>query len=138
MILRIDRKPTERETTFGQLFIDGVFECYTLEDAIRDHKLPGQTCIPPGRFRVSLEHSPRFGPDTLSILSVPDFTGVRIHGGNDKDDTEGCPIVGDRIDRDSLSISGAAARGVLKRLKDKVRAALQDGGEVWLTINNPL
>lgn len=134
MNLVLQRKPTEQETTFGQLFIDGTVECQTLEDAIREIKITGATCIPAGRYRISLENSPRFGPETLTINDVPDFTGVRIHGGNDKDDTEGCVIVGDRIDREAMTISGASLRGVLKRLKYKIKAGLPD---VWLEVKNP-
>ncbi|WP_223688366.1 DUF5675 family protein, partial [Streptococcus pneumoniae] len=76
--------------------------------------------MPSGRYRVTLDTSPRFGPETLTINDVPGFTGVRIHGGNDADDTEGCIIVGDSIDRQKSTISGAQLHGVLKRLKDKI------------------
>ena len=134
MELRLDRKPTENETTFGQLFVDGVVECQTLEDAIRDHKIQDETCIPAGRYRITLENSHRFGPDTITINEVVGFSFVRIHGGNTVADTDGCVIVGDRIDREKATISGGAIRGVLKRLKEKIKAA---EGEVWLTINNP-
>ena len=134
MILRLDRKPTYLETTFGQLFIDGVVECQTLEDAIRDHKIQDETCIPAGRYRITLEDSRRFGPDTITIGEVVGFSFVRIHGGNTVSDTDGCIIVGDRIDREKATISGGTVRGVLKRLKDKIRAA---EGEVWIEIINP-
>lgn len=139
------RSPTVNEATFGQWFIDGSFECYTLEDAIREvagkpveeWKIPGQTAIPAGRYRLTLEHSPRFGPDTITVHKVPGFVGVRVHGGNDVDDSEGCPLVGDRIDKAAGTISGAASRGVLKRLKEKIRKAIEAGEEVWLTVENP-
>lgn len=136
MNLRLDRRPTAFETTLGQLFVDDSYECKTLEDSIREFKIPAKTCIPAGTYRITLESSPRFGPDTITINDVPEFVGVRMHGGNTAADTEGCVIVGDRVDSET-SISGGTLRGVLKRLKEKVKAGLQDGGEVWLTINNP-
>lgn len=135
--LVLQRKQTAFETTLGQLFVDGSYECRTLEDAIRDHKIHGITAIPAGVYKVSLESSPRFGPGTITINGVPDFTGVRIHGGNTAADTEGCVIVGDRVDSDT-SISGGTLRGVLKRLKAKIQAALQDGQECWIEIRNPV
>lgn len=145
MECQIRRSPTARESTFGMWFVDGAFECYTLEDAIRE--LPGQpvemwkiagcTAIPAGRYRLTMEDSPRFGPDTITVNNVPGFAGVRVHGGNDVEDTEGCPLVGDAIDKSAGTISGAIARGVLKRLKAKIRAALDAGEEVWLRVENP-
>lgn len=145
MELRLDRKPSERETTFGQLFVNSVYECYTLEDSIRElagvpvsaWKIPDQTAIPSGRYRVTAEASERFGPDTLTINNAPGFTYIRIHGGNKSEDTDGCIIIGDQISRMTMTISGALLRGVLKRLKAKVLPALAAGEEVWITINNP-
>ena len=40
------------DATNGLLFIDGVFECYTLEDEIRDVKVYGETAIPYGTYPV--------------------------------------------------------------------------------------
>lgn len=145
MDLDLDRTPSTAGTTFGQLFIDKTVFCKTLEDEIRElpgipveqWKVPDYTCIPSGRYRITMENSPRFGPDTITVNDVPGFTAIRVHGGNDKDDTEGCIIVGDQINREQGTISGAQARGVLKRLKERIHAGLQDGGEIWLTINNP-
>lgn len=141
----IQRRPTVRETTFGQWLIDGEFFCHTLEDAIREipgapveqWKVKAKTAIPAGRYRLTLEQSPRFGPDTITIHGVPGFVGVRVHGGNDVDDTEGCPIVGDQIDEQAGGISGAKARGVLDRLKAEIRTAESGGLKCWLTVVNP-
>ena len=145
MELRLDRKPSRQETTFGSLFVNGAYECYTLEDTIREiagvpvsaWKIPEQTAIPSGRYRITAELSGRFGPDTLTVNGVTGFQYIRIHGGNDDADTDGCIIVGDQIDQVAMKISGAVLRGVLKRLKAKVLTAINAGEEVWLTVNNP-
>ena len=145
MDLLLKRKPVVNETTFGQLFVDGVFECHTLEDAVREvegepvelWKIDGRTAIPSGRYRVTLENSHRFGPDTITLNEVPGFSAIRVHGGNDAGDTEGCIIVGDQIYAAAGRISGGAIRGVLKRLKAKVKAALDAGDVVWIVIENP-
>jgi hypothetical protein len=141
----IRRSPTVNGNTFGQWFINGAFECYTLEDAIREvegepvhlWKIDGKTAIPSGRYRLALEDSPRFGKDTITVLDVPGFKFIRAHSGEDVDDTEGCPLVGDTIDKPAGKISGGIARGVLKRLKAKIRAALDRGEAVWLVIESP-
>lgn len=144
MELDLDRTPSTAGTTFGKLFIDKSFFSHTLEDEIRElqgipveqWKVPDYTCIPSGRYRITLENSARFGPDTITVNDVPGFTAIRMHGGNDKDDTEGCIIVGDQINREKGTISGSQVHGVLKRLKDRIREGLASG-EVVLTINNP-
>ena len=135
-----------RITTFGSLSVDEVPECRTLEDAVLDNaledvtdwKVPGLTAIPAGVYDLVLEDSPKFGPDTLTILNVPGFTSIRIHSGVDIDSTEGCVVVGDRIDRPTFSISGGKARGVLARLKAKVIAAIRERGDrVQIEVRNP-
>mgnify|MGYP003394217653 CR=1 FL=1 len=142
----VDRRAfPARLTTFGALAIDGVPECLTLEDAVLDDalesvenwKIPGRTAIPAGVYDLEAEDSPRFGPDTLTILNVPGFTSIRIHSGKDIDSTEGCVIVGDQVDRKNFTISGGVARGVLWILKGKVLAALNRGEKVQIEIRNP-
>jgi len=143
----VDRRTfPARLTTFGALSIDGAPECLTLEDGVLEDpledpanwKIPGRTAIPAGIYDLVLEDSPRFGPDTLTILNVPGFTSIRIHSGVDIDSTEGCVIVGDRIDRATFTISGGKARGVLARLEAKVIAAIRERGErVQIEVRNP-
>lgn len=87
-------------STLGTLYANGVKIGYTCED--RDRKLEevpaakihGQTAIPRGKYRVVLSFSNRFQKIMPEILTVPGFSGVRIHGGNTAEDTEGCPLLG--------------------------------------------
>lgn len=140
------RQETKGKTTFGEWYRSPQeFQCYTLEDVIReqveipvsDWKIPGETAIPAGRYKVTMAYSGRFGANTITLHNVPGFSSIRVHGGNSPYDTEGCIIVGDRIDEEQGLISGAAARGVLQELKDVISRALTTG-EVWLTITNPI
>jgi hypothetical protein len=61
-------------------------------------KVAGKTAIPLGRYRVVLSHSRRFNMVLPELLDVPHYTGIRIHGGNDENNTEGCPCVADSYD----------------------------------------
>jgi len=143
-ILTLQRQPSYKDATFGSLLTDGAFFCHTLEDKIREvsgvpvskWKIHGKSAIPTGRYPITLEYSPRFGVDTITIKDVVGFVGVRMHGGNDIDDTEGCPIVGSMIDREVPCISGAQSAGTLKALKAWVRAAL-NRGECFIDVVNP-
>jgi len=132
MELELEREQPEEERMFGTLWIDGAYFCETLEDPARDTKIPGKTAIPKGRYRISMENSPRFGKNTITLNDVPDFTHIRIHAGNTESDTEGCILVGQ--ERTEASITNS--RIALAHLKSKVASGL-DSGEVWITITDP-
>ena len=130
MILRLQRQPSVESRTHGDLTVDGEWECFTLEDCVRAEKIHGKTAIPAGTYAITLENSPRFGPDTLTVNNVDGFTGVRIHAGNSEKDTEGCPLVG----RTRTATGIGESRLALAALKAKVKAALIEGDDVWLEI----
>jgi hypothetical protein len=90
-VKRFEFKPTY---TIGKLYINGKYECYTLEDAVRDKKVQDVTAIPTGTYKLIIDASRRFKKDMPHILNVPNFTGVRIHSGNTSKDTEGCILLG--------------------------------------------
>ena len=86
-----------KESTIGQLYINGEFECYICEDRYRpppEPKVPSLTCIPCGRYEIIVNRSPRFNRDLPLLLNVPGFSGIRIHPGNTAADTEGCLLPG--------------------------------------------
>lgn len=128
----LQRLPSEETRTHGDWYVDGQWFCFTLEDPVRDVKIKGKTAIPAGRYRLGLENSPRFGPNTITVYKVPDFVGVRVHGGNTEDDTEGCPLVG--MERTDTGIRNC--KPALDELKHEIGAALQAGEAVWLEILN--
>ena len=139
MTLRVVREPTVLGTTLGALYLDGHWACWTLEDAIREiagqpvetWKVPGQTAIPAGRYRVDITPSQRFQRLMPILLDVPGFTGVRIHSGNAIADTEGCLLVG----RTRGMARGRESRLAFDGLFPLLKAAFADG--IWITIENP-
>ncbi len=106
MELLVKRTTFTAKSTIGELWIDGGFFCYTLEDTcrglkqtdsieeIRRKKLPGITAIPSGRYQLILNYSNRFKKVMPLLINVPGFEGVRIHAGNKAEDTEGCLLLG--------------------------------------------
>lgn len=125
MNLNIHRTNPGPQSTIGELYIDGVFECYTLEDKVRPDgvKVYGETAIPAGSYTVDVTFSPRFGRELPLLLNVKGFVGIRIHPGNTAADTDGCILVGsskesnfvghskDTFDRLFPKIMDARARG---------------------------
>lgn len=128
MILRLVRKWIEDEATIGELYVDGVFEAFTLEDLVRDEKIPGQTAIPAGTYKVILTTSERVRRGGLwsprkdcalpLVCDVPGFEGIRIHAGNGAKDTSGCVLVGKVRGEVPGQIFGS--RAALTALVDKI------------------
>ena len=111
--------------TPGRLFVDGVYFCDTLEDDDKLSrglsKVPGETAIPSGTYRILMTVSPRF-KELLPLLDgVPGFAGIRIHAGNSTQDTSGCILVGKKTsDESRLSSSRRTLDTLVKRMKSAV------------------
>lgn len=103
--------------TIGKLFINGVYECDTLEDQdrgltsqmsleeIKAKKVYGVTAIPTGTYSINMTTvSPKFKDRTWAkpykgmlprLENVKGYEGVLIHVGNKAEDTLGCILVGE-------------------------------------------
>ena len=119
MQLIIKRHFKGPQYTIGRLFVDGVYECDTLEDTVREDgvKIAGQTAIPAGKYPVRITYSPRFKKMLPMLDNVPNFTGVRIHTGNTAADTEGCILVGYNRVKGRVCDSRAAFRRLFAKLE---------------------
>ena len=133
MNLLILRKTVTDRSTIGKLYVDGQFECFTLEDVARPVKVAGETCIPVGVYSVKITYSPRFKRDLPLLLDVPGFEGVRIHTGNSAKDTEGCILVGQLAGADVIWQSQLAFNAIFSKLKE----AQAKGEEIKLEIQSP-
>ena len=125
--------------TGGRLYCNAVFECFTLEDEVREvagqpvekWKIKDKTAIPRGKYRVILSFSPHFQKRLPELLNVPGFTDIRIHKGNTDVDTKGCLLVGDgEPENDFMGKSGQAFDRVFARISE----AINTGEEVWITL----
>lgn len=142
MTLRLVREPSLQGTTFGVVFLNDRFECFSLEDEIREipgahprvWKVPGETAIPAGRYRLTVTPSPRFKRPLPEVLNVPGFTGIRIHPGNSKADSEGCILLGAGREGVELRHSRVACDRVLAAIESAEAA----GEPVWLRVENPM
>jgi hypothetical protein len=127
MRLVLQRKWATSDSTFGELSIDDKFECYVCEDVVRAPgvKVPGQTAIPAGEYRVVIDMSTRFKKLMPHILDVPGFEGIRIHCGNTDADTEGCLLLGRTKEADSIGESRLAFDAFFTKLQAAKEATIQ-------------
>ena len=138
MEITVKRRPSSLACTIGELSIDGSLEAFSLEDIVRERqgepveawKVPGETAIPKGRYKVVITPSARFKRDLPLLLDVRGFSGIRIHPGNTAESTAGCLLVGDNVVGDTVT----GSRSAFNRLYDQIEEALAAGEQVWLTI----
>ena len=133
MNLTLIRQIFTDKSTIGSLYIDGKFECYTLEDTVRPPgiKIPGATAIPYGSYEVIIDYSKRFARNMPHLLNVPMFEGIRIHSGNTSADTEGCILIGTSKGKDIIYESKAAFAKFYPKLEEGLKR-----GEVRIEITN--
>lgn len=104
-----------------------------LEDVARpvNVKIPGQTCIPEGIYNVNITHSDKYQKlmiqlynrteDLAVIKNGVKFEGIRVHGGNDVDDSEGCPLVAKKFDGKSI-VWGSLSRKITEQVENYIAA----------------
>ena len=117
MKLLLKRLHKTENSTIGELYVDGKFECYTLEDKEREVKIKCETAIPKGEYKVIINLSNRFKILLPLLISVPNFEGVRIHPGNTNHDTEGCILVGTTRSKDFIGNSRIAFKKFFEKMK---------------------
>lgn len=130
MKLKLPRGKPSANSTIGRLLVDDAFQCWTLEDIARPIKIPGNTAIPAGTYKVIITESNRFKRRLPLLVDVPGFAGIRIHPGNCATDTEGCILVGTSYSTDWVSNSRVAF--------DKLFALLDaaEPGSIEITITD--
>lgn len=149
MELKVRRTFRGPKYTIGHLYVDGKWFSNTLEDTDRgltqnmtlteilNKKFKGETCIPYGRYQVSLDVVSAKYSDTKKypyaaiakgkmprIINVPGFSGILIHAGNTPADTMGCLLVGENKVKGQVINSQATWTKLYKLLK-----AAKDNGE---------
>ena len=138
--------------TIGQLYINNVYECDTLEDPdrgltdsmtvqeITSKKVYGNTAIPTGTYDIDMNTiSPKFkdrswakfcGGKLPRLVNVKGYSGVLIHVGNKPADTLGCILVGDnKVKGQVINSTSAFQQLYLQMLKAHTR-----GEKITITI----
>ena len=117
MELKLERAWKKDTYTIGNLYINGVWFCNTVEDKdrglkqtmsleeIKKIKVYAQTAIPTGKYKVAMNTvSPKFsqkqfykdvcGGKVPRLLNVPGYDGILMHVGTSANGSAGCILVG--------------------------------------------
>lgn len=149
----LQRFSDNRESTLGLLFKVSAlisFKCYTLEDEFRESKISKETRIPARTYKLVIQKIET--PKTLAyrkkyqwfenhimLENVPGFVGIYIHVGNDDDDTDGCILLGDNANNNSISPgSVTASTDAFRRFYLDVYPVIKAGQIVTLEIRDEI
>lgn len=145
MKIQVKRFYQNDKLTLGLCSIDGVAECFIVEDIFRAVKVAGETRIPAGEYsviwqKVNTPMSEKYRQKYdwfrhhLMLVGVKNYENVYIHVGNDQDDTEGCLLVNGAC---SLYDATASDSGrAFKKFYQKVGSAIDAGLDVKIKIED--
>lgn len=152
MKLTLKRTFKGPQYTIGKLYVNGVYECDTLEDTdrglnetqslleIQSKKVYGQTAIPYGTYKIDMNTvSPKFkdrswakfcGGKLPRLIDVKGYEGVLIHVGNKAEDTLGCILVG----RNRIKGSVVESTECFYKLMSVLLGASKVGEDIYITV----
>ena len=145
MNLTLYRFTSDRDSSCGVLYVDGIFECFTLEDEYRVAKVKGMTRIKAGKYTI--KYLTRLTPLTeqyrrkypwfdwhMELQDVENFNLVYIHIGNWHTNTDACILVGQTCDPYGTPDNIGRSTQAFKKLYLKMKPALLAGQEVTIEI----
>lgn len=137
MRIRVERFAADHTSTVSVIFV-GAARFFGLEDEFRAVKIPGETRIPAGTYRVKLRregqvhanYSERFAAfhrGMLWLQDVPGFVWIYFHTGNTEKHTEGCILVGYGADLAPGAMTLRASEVAYRAFYERVAPAAEAG-----------
>ena len=150
MKLTVKRFADNGTATLGVFYIDGIFECFTVEDTEREEKVYGKTRIPEGTYDVKLRaeggfhnrYTARYKDMHKGMLCVHNKDGwklenaglsfqyILIHTGNTHEHTHGCLLLNDAVS--GKTFSGSSSGDAYVDAYPKIAKALESGDTVTI------
>ena len=139
MMLTIRRFEHRADATIGELLVNGDFECYSQEGPTRTDRvfIPGESCLPPGHYNVSLAQSmkhrmvlpllascrPRLDTGDPAEDRRLARVGMWIHPGRAMLDHDGLLVIGQLFEGRLVT----RTRPAFEALYPRLTAAIQSG-----------
>lgn len=129
MKFNLIRKYFTEYSTIGELFHDGKFICFILEDKdrmldsfwdierIKKEKIYGRTAIPTGEYVIEWTYSNKYQKAMPQVMNVKGYEGIRIHSGNTSEHTMGCLLPGTTMTTDNVQRSKEATMKLYNIIK---------------------
>ena len=149
------RRTYKKDYTVGNLYVDGLWVCNTMEDKdrglkktwplsqIKAVKVPNETAIPLGTYAITMRvQSPKFSQWKYSrlygfckgylprLLGVPGFDGILMHIGSTAANSSGCILVGINDKKGMVTKSTET----FQKLYSMLKAADERGENISITI----
>jgi hypothetical protein len=146
MIVKLIRFSSQENSTLGLLYIDGGFQCFTIEDEFRTEKVMHETRIPEGIYELGIRDEGGFHErykskfkgihkGMIQVMDVPNFEYILLHIGNWEDQTSGCLLLGNSA-KQNVTGSGMVIESKIAYLRvyPLIMRQLQKGKKVYLNI----
>jgi hypothetical protein len=146
MIVKLIRFSSQENSTLGLLYIDGAFQCFTIEDEFRTEKVMHETRIPEGIYELGIRDVGGFHEryktkfrgihkGMIQVMDVPNFEYILLHIGNWEDQTSGCLLLGNSV-KQNVTGSGMVIESKIAyfRVYPLIMRQLQKGKKVYLNI----
>ena len=108
------------DSTQGKLYLNGEYQCETLELPWLDNK-KSISCIPEGQYKVKFREayeSRSYNYKHLIVMGVPDRSYILFHIGNRTKDSRGCILTGKTRKDDFVGLSKKAHSGLMDALEE--------------------
>jgi hypothetical protein len=119
-VLLIRDRCTE-DSTQGKLYINGEYQCETLERPWLDNK-KSVSCIPKGNYKMRFRYpreSASYDYLHLLVQDVPNRDFILFHVGNRTKDSRGCILTGQTRKDDFVGLSRKAHTNLMETLIEK-------------------
>lgn len=144
---KIIRVAQGKNSTLSHLYLNDIFQCYLLEDKIREVKIAKQTAIPTGSFKfllntwggMNVKYQNWFEEmhqGMIEIDGLPNFDYVYIHIGNTYTQTAGCPLCGFGFKFEHGDYSVTQSKDAYKIIYPKLLAAAKHPTNKLIIENN--
>jgi hypothetical protein len=150
MRVTVKRFADNGDTTLGVLYVDGIFQCFTVEDEERATKVKGETRVPNGVYKIGLrkeggyhtKYKSRYADMHKGMLCIYNTAGwkivtdkmsfqyILIHTGNTDEHTMGCLLVNDAVS--GKTFTGSSSRDAYVDLYPIIASAIERGEEVTI------